>query len=111
MLETEQTRITHTTIRNQLMAGIYICPMNFRDVWIILRRGKQPSAIDCFMHENVAVVIVRLAIKAATLAITKTGQNAPPADITQIDHQLRNIKKEGKYITRYLKNKLPLDVH
>ena len=47
---------------------------------MILRRGKQPSAIDCFMQENVAVVMARLAINAAILAIRKTGQNAPPAD-------------------------------
>lgn len=45
---------------------------------MILRRGKQPRAIDCFMQENVAVVIVRLAINAATLAMRKTGQKAPP---------------------------------
>lgn len=46
---------------------------------MILRRGKQPRAFDCFMHENVAVVIVRLAIKAAILAMSKIGQNIPPA--------------------------------
>lgn len=102
ILETEQTRITQTTIRNQFMAGIYICPINFRDVWTILRRGKQPRAVDCFMHENVAVVIVRLAIKAATLAITRTGQNAPPADNAHIDHQLRNTKRAN--VIRYLIN-------
>lgn len=44
---------------------------------MILRRGKQPSAVDCFIHENVAVVIARLAISAAMLAIRKVGQNAP----------------------------------
>lgn len=44
---------------------------------MILRRGKQPSAVDCFMQENVAVVIARLAINAATLAMRKTGQKAP----------------------------------
>lgn len=32
------------------------------------------------MHENVAVVIARLAISAAMLAMKKTGQNALPAD-------------------------------
>lgn len=47
---------------------------------MILRRGKQPSTVDCFIHENVAVVIARLAISAAMLAIRKVGQNAPPAD-------------------------------
>ena len=47
---------------------------------MILRRGKQPSAVDCFIHENVAVVIARLAISAATLAMRKIGQKAPPAD-------------------------------
>ena len=47
---------------------------------MILSRGKQPSAIDCFIQENVAVVIVRLAINAAILAIRKTGQKAPPVD-------------------------------
>jgi hypothetical protein len=46
---------------------------------MILRRGKQPSAVDCFIHENVAVVIVRLAINAAKLAMRKTGQKTPPA--------------------------------
>lgn len=58
---------------------------------MILRRGKQPSAIDCFMHENVAVVIARLAINAAILAMRNTGQKAPPAakDISIInDHPL-----------------------
>lgn len=49
---------------------------------MILRRGKQPSAIDCLMHENVAVVIARLAINAAIFAMNKTGQKAAPADIT-----------------------------
>ena len=47
---------------------------------MILRRGKQPSAVDCFTHENVAVVIARLAISAAMLAMRKTGQKAPPGD-------------------------------
>lgn len=47
---------------------------------MILRRGKQPSAVDCLIHENVAVVIVLLAIKAAILAMKKTGQNTAPAD-------------------------------
>jgi hypothetical protein len=46
---------------------------------MILRRGKQPSAVDCFIHENVAVVIARLAINAAKLATRKTGQKKPPA--------------------------------
>ena len=46
---------------------------------MILRRGKQPSAVDCFIHENVAVVIVRLAINAAKLAMRKTGQKTAPA--------------------------------
>jgi hypothetical protein len=54
---------------------------------MILRRGKQPSAVDCFMHENVAVVIARLAINAAMLAMKKTGQKAPPTDNT-ISQQL-----------------------
>jgi hypothetical protein len=47
---------------------------------MILRRGKQPSAVDCLIHENVAVVIARLAISAAMLAMRKVGQNAPPAN-------------------------------
>lgn len=47
---------------------------------MILRRGKQPSAIDCFMHENVAVVIARLAINAAMLAMRNTGQKTASAD-------------------------------
>lgn len=45
---------------------------------MILRRGKQPSAIDCLMHVNVAVVIERLAIRAAILEMRKTGQNTKP---------------------------------
>lgn len=45
---------------------------------MILRRGKQPSAIDCLIHVNVAVVIARLAIKAAILEMRKTGQNKEP---------------------------------
>lgn len=51
---------------------------------MILRRGKQPSAVDCFMHENVAVVMARLAINAAILAMRKTGQKAPPADTAKL---------------------------
>lgn len=47
---------------------------------MILRRGKQPRAVDCFMHENVAVVIARLAISAAILAMNRTGQNAAPVE-------------------------------
>lgn len=47
---------------------------------MILRRGKQPRAVDCLIQENVAVVIALLAIKAAILAMSKTGQKAPPAD-------------------------------
>lgn len=47
---------------------------------MIFRRGKQPSAVDCLMQENVAVVIVLLAINAAMLAMKKTGQKAPPAE-------------------------------
>lgn len=54
--------------------------MNFRDVWTILSRGKQPRAVDCFIHEKVAVVIARLAISAATLAMINTGQKAPPGE-------------------------------
>lgn len=54
--------------------------MNFLEVCIILSRGKQPSAVDCFIHENVAVVIARLAMSAAMLAIRKTGQKAAAAD-------------------------------
>ena len=49
---------------------------------MILRRGKQPSAVDCFIHENVAVVIARLAINAAKLAMRKTGQKTPSAKHT-----------------------------
>lgn len=47
---------------------------------MILRRGKQPSAVDCFMHENVAVVIARLEISAAIVAMKRTGQKAAAAD-------------------------------
>lgn len=47
---------------------------------MILRRGKHPSAVDCLMHENVAVVIARLAMRAATLAMRRIGQKAPPVD-------------------------------
>jgi hypothetical protein len=52
--------------------------MNLREVCIIFRRGKQPSAIDLFMHAKVAVIMVRLAINAAMLAMNSTGQNVPP---------------------------------
>lgn len=60
---------------------------------MILRRGKQPSAIDCFMHENVAVVIARLAINAAILAMRNTGQKATPAamDISRINVHLLHM--------------------
>lgn len=51
---------------------------------MILRRGKQPRAVDCFIHENVAVVIARLAISAAMLAMRRTGQKAPPAAIEEL---------------------------
>ena len=37
--------------------------------------GKHPKAIDCFMHENVADIMAWLAIIAASVAITNTGQN------------------------------------
>ena len=47
---------------------------------MILRRGKQPRAVDCLIQEKVAVVIVRLAISAAILAMSKTGQKAQPVD-------------------------------
>lgn len=53
--------------------------MNFLDVCIILRRGKQPSAVDCLIQEKDAVVMALLAINAAALAMKKTGQKAPPA--------------------------------
>jgi hypothetical protein len=52
--------------------------MNLREVCIIFRRGKQPSAIDLLMHAKVAVIMVRLAINAAMLAMNSTGQNVPP---------------------------------
>lgn len=47
---------------------------------MILSRGKQPRAVDCFIHEKVAVVIARLAINAAILAIKNTSQKAPPTN-------------------------------
>lgn len=53
--------------------------MNFRDVWTIFSRGKQPSDVDCLIQEKVAVVIALLAINAATLEIRKTSQKTPPA--------------------------------
>lgn len=56
--------------------------MNLRDVCTIFSRGKQPSADDCLIQENVAVVIVLLAINAAILAIRNTGQKAPSANTT-----------------------------
>lgn len=55
---------------------------------MIFRRGKQPSAVDCLIHENVAVVIARLAINAAMLAMMKTGQKAPPTGM--ISQQLNS---------------------
>lgn len=45
---------------------------------MILSLGKQPKAIDCFTHENVADIIAWLAIIAASVAITNTGQNRLP---------------------------------
>ena len=51
---------------------------------MILSRGKQPSAVDCFMHEKVAVVIARLAINAATLAMIKMSQKAPPGKCNEL---------------------------
>lgn len=42
---------------------------------MIFSLGKHPRAIDCFTHENVADIMAWLAIMAARVAITKTGQN------------------------------------
>jgi hypothetical protein len=53
--------------------------MTFLEVWIILILGKQPRAMACFMQENVADIIAWLAIIAASVAITNTGQNKAPA--------------------------------
>lgn len=41
--------------------------------------GKQPRAIACFMQEKVADIIAWLAIIAASVAITNTGQNRTSA--------------------------------
>lgn len=80
--------------------------MNFLEVWMILRWGKQPSAIDFFMQENVAVVIVRLAISAATLAMKSTGQKAPPAgkDLTLIVSIFFYTWEQGKEDKKIRKN-------
>lgn len=51
------TMIMHIAIKNQLMIGIYIWPMNFFEVCIIFIRGKQPRAMDCLMQENVADIM------------------------------------------------------
>ena len=64
---------------------------------MILRRGKQPRAVDCLIHENVAVVIVRLAIRAATLAMKRTGQNAAPVE--QYDESITNTSIYKKLVT------------
>lgn len=66
---------------------------------MILRRGKQPSAIDCFMQENVAVVIARLAINAATLAISTTGQKAPSAFHIMSTFSMANLLKIIQEVT------------
>lgn len=63
---------------------------------MILRRGKQPRAVACFTIENVAVVIVRLAINAATLAIRKTGQKTLPA-INYISPVNQDLQKRTTY--------------
>jgi len=79
MLPNTATNARQETSKNQFITGMYIWPMNFLEVWIILRRGKQPRAVACFMVENIAVVIARLAISAARVAMNTTGQNASPA--------------------------------
>ncbi|KAG9148761.1 hypothetical protein Leryth_013437 [Lithospermum erythrorhizon] len=59
----------------------------------IKMRGKQPSFVDCLMQENVAVIIARLAIRAAILEIRNTGQKAPPAATNY--NASRNGREEG----------------
>lgn len=65
---------------------------------MILRRGKQPRAVDCFIHENVAVVIARLAISAAMLAMRRTGQKAPPAAIEELLNTDLLLQEDNKKI-------------
>lgn len=69
---------------------------------MILRRGKQPRAVDCFIHENVAVVIARLAISAAILAMMKIGQKATPAERIKNFLQFLFLQIVGKP-TKFLK--------
>lgn len=77
-----ETTTMHITIKNQLITGIYIWPIRFFDVWMIFSIGKHPRAMDCFTQENVADIIAWLAIMAARVAITKTGQKRAPV-VTQ----------------------------
>jgi hypothetical protein len=49
------------------------------EVWTILTRGKQPSAVHCRTMEKVAEMTAWLPTIAARVAITSTGQNSLPA--------------------------------
>ena len=100
MLPNTVTNARQETSKNQFITGMYIWPMNFLEVWIILRRGKQPRAVACFMVEKIAVVIARLAISAAKVAMNTTGQNAWPAT------WIENIYQKGARMTETSKTKV-----
>ena len=59
---------------NQLIVGIYICPIKRLDVWITVTLGKQSSTNAMFITENVAKIIDRLAIIAAKIDSINIGQ-------------------------------------
>ena len=61
---------THMAINIQFTSGMYTCPINFGEVWMTFTVGKQPSASDCSMIENVADIIAWLAMMAANVAAT-----------------------------------------
>lgn len=53
------------------------------DVWIILTRGKQPSALHWLMFEKVAEMIAWLPTTVARVAIIRTGQKTPSESANQ----------------------------
>ena len=63
----------HSTIRIQLISGMYICPCTLADVWTIFTRGKQPREVHCLIIENVPVMTAWLPTTAARIAIARTG--------------------------------------
>ena len=95
---------THMAINIQFTSGMYTCPINFGEVWMTFTVGKQPSASDCSMIENVADIIAWLAMMAANVAATnigqKTGSIIPKHTILQdgIDRPKRVFIREMRII-------------